>query len=354
MRLTFTIGSTNIGGGVDVIDLGEEKPQPEPVLEHCIFCEAEYDLNNLHPGHIKYFGSHPKVCRECGFNFSQYAKIWSDDLERRIREAKMHAGEARSCFKCGKSFNLLGSFYRRYGFEADAPMLKTSDPQWGAWTFSYGLDFLYPNLYTSICPWCFRTMFVRLPHWTPEEQLAAVRELGEKIGKLPESNFTNYMYSFSTREDIEWFLQLMERLPNPELLSARFGSHFRLLVASGLLPEGTRRMRLGTMVLAKDGDMCFSLAERDIDDWLSRNKVNHEKEVRYPGSYMRCDWEIFGCGRRVFVEYLGLMNQEAYAKKAEQKRQMAKENGIDLVEILPGADWEKLLEEKILRTTGRR
>ena len=38
------------------------------------------------------------------------------------------------------------------------------------------------------------------------------------------------------------------------------------------------------------------------------------------------------------------MNQEAYAKKAELKRQMANAAGIDLVEILPNTDWESLLQ----------
>lgn len=65
----------------------------------------------------------------------------------------------------------------------------------------------------------------------------------------------------------------------PELINVRHGSYFKLLLKSGLVPEGTRHMRLGTMVLAKDGDMCFSLAEREIDDWMSKNGIVHEKEI---------------------------------------------------------------------------
>lgn len=347
MRKTYELGSSNYGGGAETV-FSSEKPKKGCLRKvNCIMCDSEYDLHRLHPTHVKYFGKHPKICKECGFAFSQYAKIWSEDLESRIHNVKAHAGEPRHCFKCGKSFNMLGSFYRRFGYESDIPMIDTGDPQWGIWSSSYGLDFLYPNLYTNICPWCFRMLFRHYPTPEPDEQLAAVRELGEKIGKLPESVFTNYLYSFSTKEDVEWFLRLMERLPNPEMLSERFGSHFHVLLASGLLPEGTRKMRLGTMVLAKDGDMCLSLAERDIDDWLSRNKVKHEKEVRYPDTHMRCDWEVFGYDSRIFIEYFGLMNQEAYAKKAELKRQMAKANKIKLIEIMPGVDWEKLLKAEL-------
>ena len=317
-----------------------EKPA---VWETCIFCEDRFDLNALHPGQVKVFGDHPRLCRRCGFSFSAYGRFWSDDLEDRIRTAKRTAGEPRQCFICGKAFNLLGSFYRHAYYKNEQIPEMDDNPEWNYWVMVEGLDFLYPNLYTAICPECFQRLFWQNISVDPEVQLSAVRELGEKIGKLPARNFPSYIYSYQDKGNIEWFLRLLSRLPDPELINVRFGSYFRLLVKSGLLPEGTRRMRLGTWTLAKDGDMCFSLAERDIDDWLYRNKVKHTKEVKYPGSDMRCDWELFGLGKRVFVEYFGLMNQEAYAKKAELKRQMAKDSGIDLVEILPNTDWESLL-----------
>lgn len=324
-------------------EIETEASRPE-VWETCICCEGRFDVNHLHPDHRKYFGDHPKLCRNCSLCFGAYGRVWTDDLESRIVAAKLSAGRARACSMCGKNFNLVGSFYHREAFRDPLFPGREANPVWGGWFTREALDFLYPNLYTTICPECFQRLFGQ--NWWPEpdDQVAAVRELGEKIGKLPVRNFPLYIYDFHTKEDIDWFLALLKRLPQPELINPRFGSYFRLLVKSGLLPEGTRRMRLGTWTLAKDGDMCFSLAERDIDDWLYRNKVKHTKEVKYPGSDMRCDWELFGLGKRVFVEYFGLMNQEAYAKKAELKRQMAKDAGIDLVEILPSTDWESLLQ----------
>ena len=346
MELRFSIMSSNIGGGADELSLKCEAPKP-PKMETCIICDGGFDLNNLHPSHLKYFGEHPKLCRQCGFNFGAYGRIWSPDLESRIIAAKESGGRSRRCFMCGKGYNMLGSFYRRrYFIDEHFPKNMEpidEDPQWGLWAMSYGLDFLYPNLYTSICPRCFQELFARNITPSYESDYAAMKELGDKIGKLPERNFTNYLYAFNTQSDVEWFLNLLKRLPNPELINVRHGSYFKLLLKSGLLPEGTRRMRLGTMVLAKDGDMCFSLAEREIDDWMSKNGIVHEKEVRYPVSNMRCDWELKGYGRRIFVEYFGLMNQEAYARKTDQKRRLARDNRIELVEIMPDTDWEAVL-----------
>ena len=107
-------------------------------------------------------------------------------------------------------------------------------------------------------------------------------------------------------------------------------------------------MQLGTRVKAKDGDSCFSLAERAIDDWLYKNGIAHKKEVKYPNSDMRCDWEVNKEGERVFIEYFGLMNIAAYKEKAMQKKRIAEENKIKLIGIMPGCDWESLLSKELL------
>ena len=326
-----------------------KKPVP-PVWETCLCCEAKFDLSNLHPGHVKYFGEHPKLCRRCGLCFGPYGSIWSKDLESRIIDAKKRAGLPRRCFVCGNSFNLLGSFYRHMWYKDDNyPDLlsRNANPAWGDWVSTGGLDFLYPNLYTAICPECFQDLFWQHIEHDPQSQLDAVRELGERLGKLPVRNFHSYIYACQDKAGVESFLMLLKRLPDPELINVRFGSYFKLLLLSGLLPKGTRRMRLGTWTLAKDGDMCFSLVERDIDDWLTRHKIKHTKEVKYPGTEMRCDWEVFRDGQRIFIEYFGLMNQETYAAKAEQKRQLAMANGIRLIGITPETDWESCLMKEL-------
>ena len=330
----------------------ESTPTLPPKLEHCIFCDAEYDLNNLHPGHIKAFGEHPHVCRPCSLCFAHYGKIWSDNLEEKILKAKETAGHSRKCFMCTKEFNLLGSFYRHMWYRnLEHPNWEEPDtnPQWDYWMKTEGLDFLYPNLYTEICPHCFSQIFSSYRAYDPQTQIIALRELGERIGKLPVRNFPSYIYYYHCRKDVEWFLTLLMRLPNPESITGQFGSYFKLLLRCGLLPDGTRKMRLGTWVLAKDGDMCFSLVEREIDNWLYHNKIKHTKEVRYPNSDMRCDWEIKEDNQRIFIEYFGLMNQKTYAEKASLKQKIAEENGIRLIKILPTDDWETLLSSEFLK-----
>ena len=317
-----------------------------PAWEQCIFCESKFDLNSLHPSHVKYFGSHPCLCRRCGLCFGSYAKIWSLNIKDRILKAKSSAGEARTCFMCKKQYNLLGSFYRHMWYKnTEYPDFQMPDtnPEWGYWINAEGIDFLYPNLYTEICPECFQRLFWQNISIDPETQISAVRELGEKIGKLPVRNFPSYIYTYQDRDNIEWFLSLLYKLPDPELINRRFGSYFKLLLKSGLLPDGARRMRLGTWVLAKDGDLCFSLAERAIDDWLYKNKIPHKKEVRYPNSDMRCDWEVYKNEDRIFIEYFGLMNNKTYAAKADLKQKLAKEHDIKLIPILPNDDWETVL-----------
>ena len=350
MNISFSADDINVRVFCGDHEIIPQKPKPQ-VWERCLCCETEFDINNLHPGHIKFFGDHPKLCRRCSLCFGQYGKVWSDDLEQRIRKAKDAAGTARPCFMCGKAFNLLGSFYRHaYYMNTEYPNLDSmnSNPEWGYWMSADGIDFLYPNLYTAICPSCFQGLFYQHLEHEPSDQLSAVRELGEKLGKLPVRHFPTYIYAYQDKENIEWLLTLLKRLPDPDLINARFGSYFKLLVQSGLLPEGTRRMRLGTWTLAKDGDMCFSLAERDIDDWLHRNNIKHTKEVKYPNSDMRCDWEVFKDGNRIFIEYFGLMNRETYAAKAELKRQIALSNQIQLIGITPEQDWEKVLSTALL------
>ncbi len=325
----------------------------EPQWERCIFCERKFDLNTLHPKQVKYFGPHPHVCYRCGLCFGPYGKIWSSDIEARICHAKATAGSPRKCFMCGSDYNLLGSFYRHMWYpNTEYPNLElpSGNPEWGYWVLADGIDFLYPNLFTEICPGCFQRLFSDNIVCEPKEQVAAVHDLGEKLGKLPAKNFPTYIYSYQDRDNIEWMLQLMRRLPSPELIKARFGSYFKLLLKSGLLPEGTRRMKLGTWVLSKDGDQCFSLAEREIDDWLFEKHIAHTKEVKYPNSDLRCDWEVFRDGKRIFIEYFGLMNQNAYAAKAELKRNLAAANGIILIGITPECDWEALLSATLLGT----
>lgn len=324
-----------------VVSWSSERPGQGERL--CLFCETKYWMD---PEGL----THPfpqRWCRDCNRTFHNYASIFTDDLRNRILTTRASAGVSRKCRYCGNSFNLIKNFYDSAAY--DRPTLSRD----GYRSELDPIDFLYPNLFTPICPDCFRNTLAFNYHLEPQQQLDAikslgnaVRALGEKIGKLPEERFPLYLYHFSTKEDVEWFWDTLKLLPGPEVIKNRFGSIFELLLDSGLIPKGSKRMRLGTLVRAEDGHMCYSMVERNIDNWLSRHGIKHEKEVNYPNSPMRCDWEVLLQGQRVFIEYFGLMSQEAYARKTEQKIEIAKQNNIELIPIYPETDWATTFERR--------
>jgi len=322
---------------------GVEMPEPKPVvMANCIFCESLYDINNLHPKHIARCGQEPKWCRDCDYVFSHYASILTDDLLVKIENRKKTVAAPVICDFCGKRYNLLKHFFlQKDYYDPLAPAYYTG-----------GIDFLYPNLFLNLCYDCFFKFFQ--PKWffnfPYTETLNAVRATGELIGKLPTKDFPSYLYNFSTAESVRRFVELLFLLPTPDETSIRFGSFFKLLISSGLLPEGTRRMRIGTLVLADDNDLCYSLVEREIDNWLFKHKVLHNKESFYPGSSLRCDWEILNTKQRTFVEYFGLMSMAPYAAKVIQKKEIANTNGILLIEIYPETDWRKVFTDAFLNS----
>ena len=73
------------------------------------------------------------------------------------------------------------------------------------------------------------------------------------------------------------------------------------MVKARVFPDGTQRMSRGTRIIAKDGDLCYSLKEKKIDDYLYSKSIPHVKEARYPDSNMRADWEVMQNGKSQFV-----------------------------------------------------
>jgi hypothetical protein len=317
----------------------------EKVSRTCLFCDVDFALLETHPNVIRTCGPSVKWCRGCNYHFWHYAPIWSEDLHSRLLRAKVTAHEKRVCDFCGKGFNLLKHFYSSRSF-FDQGMVLTTVVGREDFSPAVGVDFLYPNLYLRLCPECFGRCFQAVKTNEHSEILAAIKALGEMIGKIPTQDFDSYIYLFSTESSLRDFVCLMQRLPSPEEIKARFGSFFGCIARSGLLPDGAKRMKIGTMVEADDGDICFSLVERDIDNWMFSQGIRHKKEVKYPESDLRCDWEVFG-SKRIFVEYFGLMNQAAYAAKAKRKSEMASKAGITLIEIFPDTDWKTAIQKSL-------
>lgn len=113
---------------------------------------------------------------------------------------------------------------------------------------------------------------------------------------------------------------------------------------AGLLADGIRTSR-GVIVTAKDGHMCRSLLERQIDDFFFDNGIEHEIEPFYPfdpevnlDGY-RADWRL---ADGTFVEALGFTSNPVYMAKAERKISLASRHQIPIVTVT-GDDLRDLL-----------
>lgn len=94
--------------------------------------------------------------------------------------------------------------------------------------------------------------------------------------------------------------------------------------------------------VADDGHVCDSFEECYLDNFLSKNNIIHNTQVKYPNSKMTSDFEING----KFVEYTKFKQShitDKYNETLVKKRKICKENNIELIEIDDISD-EKLQE----------
>lgn len=144
---------------------------------------------------------------------------------------------------------------------------------------------------------------------------------GEKIGDL---------YDFTKDEKIE-LIKFMHGKPSNERIKFLFGSWFKALIEAEILEDGTRKNSRGIQCVAKDGDVCYSLGEKTIDDLLYSLKIKHKKECHYPESNYRSDFLI----NDIHIEYFGLVGNEEYDKKTKEKVKLCKKHGLKLLPIYP-------------------
>ncbi|MFF0817772.1 hypothetical protein ACFYVR_21800 [Rhodococcus sp. NPDC003318] len=104
---------------------------------------------------------------------------------------------------------------------------------------------------------------------------------------------------------------------------------------AGLLAGGVRTSR-GVTVMAKDGHICRSLLERQIDDFFFDHGVPHQPEPHYPfdpeinPNGYRADWKL---ADGTFVEALGFTTNTAYMDKAQRKIALAAKHQIPIVTV---------------------
>jgi hypothetical protein len=110
-----------------------------------------------------------------------------------------------------------------------------------------------------------------------------------------------------------------------------FGTWNKAIIAAGFAPNP---VLFANKHVAKDGHICDSVAEMIVDDWLTKNRVDHKHHVYYPNQKrFKTDFLVNG---KYWIEFFGLLGEhQKYDKLREEKLKMIKTNKLFLTEIYP-------------------
>jgi len=131
-----------------------------------------------------------------------------------------------------------------------------------------------------------------------------------------------------------------------------FGSWNNAVSTAGFTPNRSHDNKMYKRANAKaiDGHLCDSISEVLIDNWLHKNNIRHEKDVPYPGTKHKADWQIMSKNQKIFVEYFGLANDSPrYDRSVNEKRALCKEKNISLIGIYPKDLYPKIYLDNNLK-----
>lgn len=158
----------------------------------------------------------------------------------------------------------------------------------------------------------------------------------EKYCCLKCNNLGSSVPKSTLLDSIKEFVKLNGRIPykwelgNYNAARGRFGTWNNAIKAAGFIPNP---VMFAKKYIAKDGDKCDSLAEKIIDDYLSKRNIKHIRNFPYPGNMgFTVDFKV---GKN-WVEFFGLSGQlKKYDELKRKKIALAKEFGLDLIKIYP-------------------
>jgi len=117
-----------------------------------------------------------------------------------------------------------------------------------------------------------------------------------------------------------------------------FGSWNKAIIAAGLRPNRSHNQRMYkcSNIKALDGHLCDSISEAIIDNWLTKNKIPHERNIKYPDTNHKADWGVNINGETIFVEYFGLANDSPrYDRTIRKKKMLCQKHNLTLIAIYP-------------------
>ena len=161
----------------------------------------------------------------------------------------------------------------------------------------------------------------------------------EKLQELARVNLARYQKRGFSREEllqkIREFYSRYGRIPLKrefnlyETYQRKFGSWNNAIRAAGF---ESNQVIFSKKFMAKDDHICDSFAEKIIDDWLSKNNVEHERNVLYSDRKMTADFAI----GNVRIEYFGLQGlNKIYDQIIKRKQKLCQREGLKLIEIYP-------------------
>ncbi len=111
---------------------------------------------------------------------------------------------------------------------------------------------------------------------------------------------------------------------------SRFGTWNKFIAKAGYHPNP---VLFSEKYVGKDGHVCDSFAEKIIDDWLFRRKIEHKRSVLYPGNYkFTCDFVV----DKYWIEFFGLYeSHKKYKQRCKQKINLARKYKLELIELYP-------------------
>lgn len=176
-----------------------------------------------------------------------------------------------------------------------------------------------------------------------------IRKLIEILNFIPNADFNPINHNFSSRVDKNNWIDVCriifqigikgnDALTSDSIFKKKFGSWFKALVDSKVLPDGLLETGRGIRCIAKSGNECNSLDEMFIDNWLFEKNIISIKEPFYPKHKLynksgrrRADWKVGD----YFIEYFGLKGEENYDKKTKEKLLLANNLNLKLISIFP-------------------
>ena len=160
--------------------------------------------------------------------------------------------------------------------------------------------------------------------------------------RVSKKQIIDEIQSFYKREDR---LILKREYNHYSAARLRFGTWNKAVTAAGFNPNP---ILYAEKQVAKDGHKCDSLAEKIIDDWMFKNKIEHKRDIFYPNSKkLKVDFVANG----QWIEFFGLAGaSKDYDNITKRKLAIVKKHKIPFIALYPKDIFPNNRLDKIINT----